>query len=275
MWWSGLVRRFRPPPPRSPGIPGAGQIDADLLERFDAVVHLAGENIVARRWTQARRRRIWESHVASTKLLCRALTQLRYPPAVLVAASAAGYYGDVAGPVDEDAPSGAGFLAEMTAAWESGLRRGAGRRHPRRARPVRLGSQPQARAAATTAAGVSRRGRRCSRQWSAAVQRAGRGAAPAGVHAGTGRCHPRPVRRDGRSAHPQGAGGGPRAAYRAGVPLAGADPGRCAALGAGHTRGSGSGWDGPGPATSACVVINLGLFGHPLAGTPFGAALDL
>ena len=33
--------------------------------------------------------------------------------------------------------------------------------------------------------------------------------------------------------------------------------------------------DWPAPATASCVVIALGLFGHPLAGTPFGAALEL
>ena len=98
--------------------PAAGQVDADALEGFDAVIHLAGENIGAGRWTAARRQRIRDSRVASTALLCGALGTLRRPPAVLVSASAIGYYGDADGVADEAAPAGTGFLAEVTAAWE-------------------------------------------------------------------------------------------------------------------------------------------------------------
>ena len=98
--------------------PAAGQVDADALEGFDAVIHLAGENIGAGRWTAARRQRIRDSRVASTALLCGALGRLRRPPAVLVSASAIGYYGDADGVADEAAPAGTGFLAEVTAAWE-------------------------------------------------------------------------------------------------------------------------------------------------------------
>ena len=43
------------PAGKSPGTPTAAQIDADALEGFDAVIHLAGENIGAGRWTAARR----------------------------------------------------------------------------------------------------------------------------------------------------------------------------------------------------------------------------
>lgn len=104
-----VVRLVRRPPTSSDEIgwdPAAGQIDAAALEGFDAVIHLAGESIGAGRWTAARRRRIRESRVVSTALLCGALSELRRPPAVLVSASAIGYYGDVDGSVDESAPAG-------------------------------------------------------------------------------------------------------------------------------------------------------------------------
>jgi len=116
-----VVKLVRRPPASGREIawdPAAGQIDADALEGFDAVIHLAGENIGAGRWTAARRRRIRSSRVASTELLCGTLAGLKRPPAVLVAASAVGYYGEVDGTVDESAPAGDGFLAEVTAAWE-------------------------------------------------------------------------------------------------------------------------------------------------------------
>ena len=116
-----VARLVRRPPASTAEIawdPGAGQIDAHALQGFGAVIHLSGENIGAGRWTAARRQRIRDSRVASTTLLCGALASLRRPPAVLVSASAIGYYGDGDGPADETAPPGTGFLSEVTAAWE-------------------------------------------------------------------------------------------------------------------------------------------------------------
>jgi len=99
--------------------PERGEIDAAALEGLDAVVHLAGENIASGRWTAEKRRRIRESRVAGTKLLVRALAGLDRPPAVLVCASAVGFYGDCgARIVDETAPCGAGFLAGLCRDWE-------------------------------------------------------------------------------------------------------------------------------------------------------------
>ena len=116
-----VVRLVRRPPESAGEIawdPAAGRIDAQALEGIDAVIHLSGENIGAGRWTAARRQRIRHSRVASTALLCGALASLRRPPAVLVSASAIGYYGDSDGAADETAPAGTGFLSEVTAAWE-------------------------------------------------------------------------------------------------------------------------------------------------------------
>jgi len=103
--------------------PKRGELDATALEGCDAVVHLAGENIGAARWTPARKEAIRESRVASTRLLCEALARMARPPRALVAASAIGWYGasDGDAPIDEGAPAGSGFLAELTRAWEAAL----------------------------------------------------------------------------------------------------------------------------------------------------------
>jgi uncharacterized protein (TIGR01777 family) len=99
--------------------PARGHVDAAALEGVDAVVHLAGENIAAGRWTPARRARILESRVAGTRLLAETLAGLSSRPRVLVSASAVGFYGDTgAQVVDEGAASGDGFLAEVCRAWE-------------------------------------------------------------------------------------------------------------------------------------------------------------
>jgi uncharacterized protein (TIGR01777 family) len=99
--------------------PVAGTIDASALEAIDAVVHLAGENI-AGRWTPAKKAKIRDSRVKGTQLLCETLTRLSSPPAVLVSASAIGYYGDRGDALlTDDSPPGQGFLAEVCRAWEA------------------------------------------------------------------------------------------------------------------------------------------------------------
>ena len=115
--------------------PAAGRLDPAALEGVDAVVHLAGASVNAR-WTPRRRRAILESRIQGTRLLAETLAQLTRPPRVLVSASAIGFYGDRGDDVlDETAPRGAGFLAEVTAAWEDAAdpARAAGIRvvHPR------------------------------------------------------------------------------------------------------------------------------------------------
>ena len=116
-------RLLRPQSPKAPnGImwdPVAGSLDPQDLEGFDAVVHLAGENIANRRWSEEQMARIRDSRVGSTALLARTLAGLDSPPSVFVCASAGGYYGDRGGELlDEDAPPGEGFMAANTKAWE-------------------------------------------------------------------------------------------------------------------------------------------------------------
>ena len=99
--------------------PARGEIDRAGLEGLDALVHLAGES-VAGRWTAAKKRRIKDSRVLGTRLVCEALAQLEHKPRVLVCASAIGVYGD-AGDTEltEDSASGEGFLAEVVREWEA------------------------------------------------------------------------------------------------------------------------------------------------------------
>ena len=100
--------------------PAEGTIDASALEGFDAVVHLAGENIAARRWTTAQKQRIRESRVGGTRLLADALARTRHPPKVLVGASAIGYYGDRGAELlPEESGPGNGFLPAVCVAWEA------------------------------------------------------------------------------------------------------------------------------------------------------------
>jgi uncharacterized protein len=99
--------------------PAGGPVPDAAMDGVDAVVHLAGENIGQWPWTAARKARILESRVQGTRELVSALFRAARKPAVLVAASAVGYYGDGGERLlEETAEPGTGFLADVCVAWE-------------------------------------------------------------------------------------------------------------------------------------------------------------
>ncbi len=116
---SYLTRRQDPSPEAIVWNPAAGSLDPSRLNGFNAVVHLAGENI-AGRWTQEKKNRIRTSRVEGTRLLCEALADVEAPPETFLAASAIGFYGHRGEErLDESAKVGEGFLAEVVRDWEA------------------------------------------------------------------------------------------------------------------------------------------------------------
>ena len=100
--------------------PATGEGDAARLEGVDAVINLSGENVAAGRWTTARRERIFRSRVDATRTLVTLLARLSRKPAVMVNASAVGFYGDRGEEeLTEASAAGDGFLAEAVQAWEA------------------------------------------------------------------------------------------------------------------------------------------------------------
>ena len=109
-------------------VPGAAQCVAwdakpgeweATLESVDAVVHLAGASIAGRRWTPAYKREILESRTLSTRALVDAMARALQRPSVFVCASGIDYYGPRGDePIDESAPPGRSFLAQVCVAWE-------------------------------------------------------------------------------------------------------------------------------------------------------------
>ncbi|MFA7002897.1 MAG: NAD-dependent epimerase/dehydratase family protein [Verrucomicrobiia bacterium] len=90
------------------------------LAGHDAVVHLAGENIAAGRWTPERKTRIRDSRAQMTRQLCETVTKLASPPRVIVCASAIGYYGNRGDEIlREESAAGADFLAGVCRDWEA------------------------------------------------------------------------------------------------------------------------------------------------------------
>ncbi len=100
--------------------PAAGTIDAAELNGLDAIVHLAGENLAAKRWNERFKQEIRDSRVLGTRLLAETLAKLPNKPDVFVSASAVGFYGDQGdAAVDETAANGGGFLADVCREWEA------------------------------------------------------------------------------------------------------------------------------------------------------------
>lgn len=100
--------------------PVAGEIDLAGLEGLDAVVHLAGQGIGEKRWTDDEKRRIRESRTHGTALLCEALASLERKPSVVVGASGINLYGSRGDEVlTERSTRGEGFLADVVDAWEA------------------------------------------------------------------------------------------------------------------------------------------------------------
>lgn len=112
-WQVVPLARGRGLPPPSWDI-GAGRFEPGDGPAPDAVVHLAGENIAARRWSAAQKRRLLDSRLRGTALLLDGLQRWGARPQVMLFASAVGYYGDRGDEeLDEDAPPGEGFAADL------------------------------------------------------------------------------------------------------------------------------------------------------------------
>lgn len=117
-----LVRRSPAAPDEAEWNPAHGVLNRDRLDRLDAVVHLAGENIAAGRWTQRRRETLRRSRVEATRALVRSLAALPHPPRAFLCASAVGVYGDhgdEAVSEDDVLWNVRGFLSAVCRAWET------------------------------------------------------------------------------------------------------------------------------------------------------------
>ena len=97
----------------------AGTIDADALAGVDAVVHLAGEGIGEKKWSDDQKKKVLESRTMGTALIAETIASLDPKPTVFVSGSAIGFYGNRGDTkVTERDERGSGFLSDVTTAWE-------------------------------------------------------------------------------------------------------------------------------------------------------------
>ncbi len=103
--------------------PAERSVDRASLEGIGAVVNLAGAGIGDHRWSAEYKRVLVQSRTRTTSLLAETLASLNHPPAVLVNASATGYYGDRGDEtLTETASPGSSFMAYLVTRWEESAR---------------------------------------------------------------------------------------------------------------------------------------------------------
>lgn len=94
--------------------------DASLakgVDEADAVIHLAGENIFAKRWNVRQKEILVSSRIDSTKRLAALVAKRK--PRCFLSSSAIGWYGtNETATLDEHSPRGSDFMADLCTRWE-------------------------------------------------------------------------------------------------------------------------------------------------------------
>ena len=91
----------------------------DTVKDCDAVIHLAGEGIFNRRWSDAFKEQIYSSRIKGTDNIVAAISTNTNSHKVLISASAIGYYGPHADEeLTEESLPGSDFLAKVCIDWE-------------------------------------------------------------------------------------------------------------------------------------------------------------
>ena len=99
---------------------GFSESEQAKLEHFDAVVHLAGDNVSEGSWTDEKKRSIKESRVVGTQTLVDAFRKTENPPKIFISASAIGFYGNRGDEIlTEKSAAGEGFFPEVCTEWEN------------------------------------------------------------------------------------------------------------------------------------------------------------
>lgn len=93
-------------------------------ENFDALIHLAGDNVGDGKWTEEKKKSIKDSRVVGTRFLVDSLKKLKNPPRNFISASAIGFYGNRGDEImTENSAKGEGFFPEVCSEWENEIKR--------------------------------------------------------------------------------------------------------------------------------------------------------
>lgn len=107
---------------KAPGRISWNDVSKSPLPKCDAVVNLAGENILnpLRRWNEGFLHDLRQSRIETTKTLARKIADATNPPKVFVSSSAVGYYppSDTMEYTEDCPPSSFDTLAQLCSDWE-------------------------------------------------------------------------------------------------------------------------------------------------------------
>ncbi len=117
-----LVVLSRHPEKIKSPVQGIGSLDNltdDIV--FDAVINLAGEPIVDKRWSDRQKQRILSSRLDTTKALIAYFARIDRKPDVFISGSAIGYYGTgkTNEPIDETGSGDDSFSSQICREWET------------------------------------------------------------------------------------------------------------------------------------------------------------
>ncbi len=102
-----------------------GTIDANCIVGVDTIVHLAGEGIAEKRWTDVRKKQLIESRTKSITLIYDLLRRVPNEVKSIVSASATGYYSNRSNELmTEDSLRATDFLGECCILWEKAVDEG-------------------------------------------------------------------------------------------------------------------------------------------------------
>lgn len=92
----------------------------EMLSGANVIINLVGENIAGKPWTSKVRQSLLTSRLDSVRTICTAIQKASQKPALLIQASAIGFYGNQGDRIiDESASVGQGYLADLVQKWEA------------------------------------------------------------------------------------------------------------------------------------------------------------
>ncbi len=90
-----------------------------VIDGADGVIHLAGEPIAGKRWTETQKGKLRSSRIDTTRALVAAIAKAKEKPKVLLNSSAIGYYGPHGDEMlTETTEQGTDFLSRVCFEWE-------------------------------------------------------------------------------------------------------------------------------------------------------------
>lgn len=101
-------------------------IDRHAVEKTDYIVHLAGEGLADKRWTEKRKKQIVQSRTQGSAILVKALKEIPNNVKAVISASAIGWYGPdkkekSPRPFVETDPPDKSFLGDTCRWWEESI----------------------------------------------------------------------------------------------------------------------------------------------------------